>query len=255
MTAFTSQYLTPNIPVNSPPTDSPPSPLNIPGAPTPVPEPPVGDDFPRWTDIVLDGIQEGYTLSELGEVKSPSGNQLTPSQVGRQIWVNLKTTAASGNARVHRLDKLVLTFFDRPAQEGEAPLHRDGNLDNVALSNLKWAPAESIPKPPRAPHGGPKRAKKRGRSTPKGSRVHRQPVERQPEPPTPTVAPTFFSDSVVSDDVVVDRVYRAGELVVTVRPDGAVVLPKTEFFPAEAALLAKIMSRIQELNSFMGIQQ
>lgn len=117
-----------------------------------------------WVDVRIDGIIEGYRLSNLGELMSPTGNILTgttyTSKDGTRshrdmVLVRTPDSGFTGSLTI-RLDELVARYFldTRPDPTHEIE-HINGDWMDCRAENLRWVP--------RRPKGTPTSTKGRGK--------------------------------------------------------------------------------------------
>jgi hypothetical protein len=79
---------------------------------------------------------EGVELSTLGHVKV-NGQNVTPRMVGGYMKFYV------GPGKVYALASAMLTTFSGRTDNSMAPYYLDGNKENCALSNLRWATRDS----------------------------------------------------------------------------------------------------------------
>lgn len=127
-------------------------------APKPVTKPPLAalSQEPVWKPLPKNHeYVDGYTLSNLGDVVSPSGTKLTVRAIGRGgdlvVMVELLTGAytVGGHSRIlkHIVPVLMLKAFEVPYPgpgEDWKPGYKDGNPLNVRLDNLEWVPGAPL---------------------------------------------------------------------------------------------------------------
>ena len=179
----------------------------------------------EWVPVVMPDVAEGYAVHPTGEVMSSTGRVLQHNLQGVQLWVSLKRSDHSEYYRSIRLDKLVLNAFHGPPKKRngiymDIPVHLDGDTTNCHRDNLAWG----------AP-GDQNRVEKK---------AHLAAVPEQPAP------------GGGSDDIEMLRVYRSGNLSVTVNNDGSFVLPQVEYDAESAPTLLKLIERIEEVNRLLA---
>lgn len=100
----------------------------------------------QWADVVIDTVQPGYRISNLGELMSPQGRILTggvyegTSSSYRTITLARNDESAyKGHLRM-RLTQLVAQYFldERPSAAHEIE-HINGDIMDCRAENLRWA--------------------------------------------------------------------------------------------------------------------
>lgn len=100
-----------------------------------------------WRAISLPDVVEGYQISELGEVLSPTGNILSPSGVGLggkspKLSLSLARPPGTdyvGRAMVRLDDMVALAFLPPRPSERYFPEHINGDWRDCRVENLRWA--------------------------------------------------------------------------------------------------------------------
>ncbi len=107
-----------------------------------------------WKDVVVDSKITGYKVSNLGQVKSPSGKILTQYKSRRSRTQTVAFVSASGiykNRNLVQVNRLVAEFFvEKPntpysqhkrlrGKSAWVVRVKDGNLMNSNASNLYWS--------------------------------------------------------------------------------------------------------------------
>jgi hypothetical protein len=101
----------------------------------------------RWLPVV--GFEGYYEVSDRGHVRSVGrtvtrrngspipvrSRVLKPFRMGGHLAILLERHPVRRRARV---SNLVLEAFVRPRRDNTAARHKDGDIDNNALSNLSW---------------------------------------------------------------------------------------------------------------------
>lgn len=191
----------------------------------------LNDDPDAFVPLVFPHVQKGYRINRQGVILGKQGNPMATQQAGngRYMW-NSVARVDGLNPTMQRVDKLVLSTFVGYKPDADV-VHHDGNFDNNDLDNLAWAEATEEPEVVEAPVKlASRRAKKaravKARSTPRGG-----------------------------DEVEVFRVYKYKGLVVSVDAKGTAKLPKVNMTAENLAALAKITTKINEMNHLMGLDK
>lgn len=113
-----------------------------------------------WKDVVVDGKITGYKVSNLGQVKSPAGENLTQYKIERSRTRTIAYVPAPGiykNRKLVQVNRLVAEFFvEKPSTpysqhqslRGKSTWVvrvKDGNLMNSNASNLYWSTGRCNP--------------------------------------------------------------------------------------------------------------
>lgn len=91
----------------------------------------------RWKEIIIDGIQTGFMISENGLVLNKKTNGLIRSTVNRFGYLKLgfKVNGKYKSFLVHRL--VAQAFIPNPDNKRTVN-HKDGNKKNNDVENLEW---------------------------------------------------------------------------------------------------------------------
>jgi hypothetical protein len=197
----------------------------------PLPMEALGDE---WKEVNYPRVAPGYHVSLYGEVRSPRGKILKPNVQSGNLWVSvmLDDTRAQGSVRV---DRLVLSAFEH-YEPYLTPDHIDDDGQNCQLVNLRWR--EPTPT---------EEAALKAQVARRANQAKKKPVKKA-VPAEPEVASR--------GEVEVMRIYRHGGLTIPVSPAGEIpakALPQGKLSAAKVASLAKILTRIDEMNVVMGV--
>jgi len=99
--------------------------------------------------LPIPGYEGRYSVSDLGRVRNDHNGRMLAKDLQRPSPRTLTEGVRTGHLRVqlydaaggkrwHRVSRLVLTTFDRPAKPGEMGLHGEGGPQDDRLVNLRW---------------------------------------------------------------------------------------------------------------------
>jgi hypothetical protein len=215
--------------------------------------PPKGNPAPpeKWVPITEDMVPDvipGYRVSNWGRVITPpssiypEGKEASPyapgKKLGQVLWLSMRTQGGRGSISI-RIDKLVLVAFVCPQpSQNHVPCHIDTDPTNSRVDNLKWVHKDSDEEWARKARASARSVATRRKelATPKRGKAKARPVE----PPSPR-------------EVSVSRVYRAGEVTITVGEDDlAWLATKGPYTPQDCVSLAQALTKINEMNKVMG---
>jgi hypothetical protein len=200
---------------------------------------------PVTEDMVPD-IVPGYRVSNWGRVITPpssiypEGKEASPyapgKKLGQVLWLSMRTQGGRGSVSI-RIDKLVLIAFVCPQpSQNHLPCHIDTDPTNSRVDNLKWVHKDSDEEVARKARASARVWLPDVKSWLPPSGVKARPVE----PPSPR-------------EVSVSRVYRAGEVTITVGEDDlAWLATKGPYTPQDCVSLAQALTKINEMNKVMG---
>ena len=119
------------------------------------------DENEVWKDIIIDGIDTGYDVSELGHLRSPLGYLIkgsSPDATSKKIKVVLKYNGIAKHKSLHQLVAMAFVENPDPINCTEV-IHIDGDMLNNRADNLKYVtPSE------RAMHSASKKKDGGGKS-------------------------------------------------------------------------------------------
>lgn len=113
-----------------------------------------------WKDVVVDSKNTGYKVSDLGQVKSPTGKILTQYKNVQTSTRSVAVVAAPGiykNRNTVQVNRLVAEFFVEKPKTPYSQLKslrgkgawvvraKDGNLMNSNANNLYWSTGRCNP--------------------------------------------------------------------------------------------------------------
>lgn len=210
---------------------------------------PGADPRETWRRLVIDGLATEYEISDYGRCVNFKGRPIRVGPMGGESgthWVGLQV---DGKRQTVRMDKVVLETFSGAAPgEDMEPLHLNGDLTDCRITNLKWAPKETVrahkrkSKPtlntawPNTPVGELPAAE--AKPEPKKRRGRKAPAARKKSPAALTVS----------------RVYQRGGMQAVVDEQGRTTLNKKSNLSTEdMAALAEIAAAVVELNTVMKL--
>lgn len=209
-------------------------------------------DSPRWASVdypALTNLDEGYTISTWGTVKSPKGAILKPNIQGRIQWVSMRRK--DGSTTSARIDKMVLSTF--AGFELLAPHYKDDNPFNCRLDNLFWGEPTSQERV--AIMEAEKR--RRGEAPPVArKRASNKKKAAAPAPKTKAPSGGKVARYAPQDEIQSYRVHQYGGITLKVGMDGGIISiePHLDLSPEQAMKLGALMERVVEMNKLMGVK-
>lgn len=93
----------------------------------------------EYRDIIVDGVETNYQISECGDVLNKSTGRLLKSRVGNNGYKIIDIYVGVQKKRTFTIHKLVATAFVENPMNKPTVNHDDGDVFNNHYKNLIWA--------------------------------------------------------------------------------------------------------------------